>query len=62
MAVVQACGDEGYDEATLWVLESNVRARGFYATHGWAADGGAEAVDGAAGPARKLRYRRPVAR
>jgi GNAT superfamily N-acetyltransferase len=30
----------GFDRATLWVLEANVRGRGFYEHVGWAADGG----------------------
>lgn len=29
----------GYEQATLWVLENNVRARRFYETAGWIDDG-----------------------
>jgi ribosomal protein S18 acetylase RimI-like enzyme len=29
----------GFTRATLWVLESNQRARRFYESKGWAADG-----------------------
>lgn len=29
----------GFEQATLWVLESNQRARSFYASAGWAPDG-----------------------
>jgi hypothetical protein len=29
----------GYVQATLWVLDSNARARRFYAKGGWAEDG-----------------------
>jgi GNAT superfamily N-acetyltransferase len=28
-------GDQGLAEATLWVFESNTRARAFYGRHGW---------------------------
>lgn len=31
--------DRGYREATLWVLNSNVRARQFYEAAGWHPDG-----------------------
>jgi ribosomal protein S18 acetylase RimI-like enzyme len=30
---------EGFDEAVLWVLEDNPRARAFYERHGWTASG-----------------------
>lgn len=29
----------GFTTATLWVLEANLRARGFYERQGWAPDG-----------------------
>ena len=32
-----ALSEMGYDEAYLWVLEGNDRARRFYSRHGWAA-------------------------
>lgn len=31
--------EAGFSEATLWVLDTNVRARRFYASAGWAPDG-----------------------
>ena len=31
--------DEGFSRATLWVLETNDRARRFYERHGWVWDG-----------------------
>lgn len=31
---------EGLAQATLWVFETNARARAFYARHGWLPDGG----------------------
>jgi GNAT superfamily N-acetyltransferase len=33
-------GRQGFAQATLWVFEANVRARAFYARHGWQPDGG----------------------
>jgi RimJ/RimL family protein N-acetyltransferase len=36
MAVLQA---GGHQRATLWVLDTNARSRGFYERHGWHADG-----------------------
>lgn len=38
-AAVGGLTDSGFDAATLWVLESNKRARRFYETAGWIADG-----------------------
>lgn len=35
----QALLDAGFDEAALWVLEDNPRARHVYEAAGWAADG-----------------------
>jgi GNAT superfamily N-acetyltransferase len=34
----------GFDAMTLWVLESNVRARAFYESIGFALDGGSKTV------------------
>ncbi len=31
--------DQGYEQAMLWVLESNIRARRFYKAAGWILDG-----------------------
>lgn len=31
--------EQGFDQATLWVLESNKRAQRFYGNKGWVADG-----------------------
>ena len=50
----------GYDEATLWVLAGNQRARAFYEAAGWQADGG-ERLDEIGGQQlAEVRYRRSL--
>lgn len=50
----------GYDEATLWVLAGNQRARSFYEAAGWRADG-AERTDQIGGAqVEEVRYRRSL--
>jgi hypothetical protein len=44
----------------LWVLESNARARRFYARAGFTADGSAKQEDIAGSPVTEVRYRRPL--
>lgn len=44
-------------EATLWVLESNHRARGFYEHFGWRADGAAKRDDALGLALDEIRYR-----
>jgi GNAT superfamily N-acetyltransferase len=39
LARAEACLAETYEEATLWVMEGNPRARRFYELAGWRADG-----------------------
>jgi GNAT superfamily N-acetyltransferase len=48
----------GMREATLWVLESNERARAFYESVGWAADGERKVDDSLGFPMEEVRYRR----
>ena len=50
-----------YDEATLWVLEENPRARRFYEAFGWTADGGRKAVERLGVRAPEVRYRKTLA-
>jgi GNAT superfamily N-acetyltransferase len=38
-SVLSALSDAGFDEATLWVLDTNCRARRFYEAAGWHRDG-----------------------
>jgi ribosomal protein S18 acetylase RimI-like enzyme len=59
-SAVEELTDAGFAQATLWVLHSNVRARRFYETHGWAADGTTKEHDWEAFTATDVRYRRPV--
>jgi ribosomal protein S18 acetylase RimI-like enzyme len=47
----EALRSAGFDEATLWVLEDNPRARRFYEAAGWRAIGPERGH-----PARELRY------
>lgn len=51
----------GFTAARLWVLATNVRARGFYERHGWVADGATKDQEMAGGfVAHEVRYRRPL--
>jgi ribosomal protein S18 acetylase RimI-like enzyme len=47
-----------YDEATLWVLEENPRARRFYELAGWELDGARKAEERWGVRAAEVRYRR----
>jgi GNAT superfamily N-acetyltransferase len=48
----------GFTQVTLWVLDSNVRARRFYEAGGWSADGGQKLDESRGFPITQLRYRR----
>ena len=48
----------GYGEATLWVLDSNKRARRFYEAAGFRADGSAKEYEGPGFTLPEVRYRR----
>jgi len=52
--------DAGYVQAALWVLDSNARARRFYAKGGWAEDGAVKQDDSYGFPMTEVRYRRPL--
>lgn len=47
----------GYADATLWVLDSNDRARRFYAKAGWAEDGATRVDDSLGITLNEVRYR-----
>ena len=49
-----------YEEATLWVLEDNPRARSFYERGGWAPDGARKAEERWGVRAPELRYRKEL--
>lgn len=49
-----------YPQATLWVLDSNERARQFYARNGWTEDGSAKLDDSRGFAIPEVRYRRSL--
>lgn len=59
-ASLDAMTSAGYAEATLWVLESNTRARSFYGRNGWHHDGAVVVDRSDVPPFRKLRYRKDL--
>jgi GNAT superfamily N-acetyltransferase len=60
--VLERLAAGGYEQATLWVLESNERARRFYAKAGWAEDGAVKQDDRLGFPITEVRYRRRLSR
>ena len=50
--------DMGFQEAVLWVLESNARARRFYEREGWSPDGVVKEEERPGFVLRQVRYRR----
>jgi RimJ/RimL family protein N-acetyltransferase len=59
-AAVEHLADDGYSQVTLWVLESNARARRFYSRAGWAEDGAVKQDDRLGFPITEVRYRRQL--
>jgi GNAT superfamily N-acetyltransferase len=59
-ATQSALGLRGYQQAILWVLNTNVLARSFYEKHGWAGDGAERTVELNGVSIPELRYRRAV--
>ncbi len=59
-AALSTLADASFDDAILWVLETNDRARRFYEVGGWLPDGAErlEAIGGA--EVNELRYRRAL--
>lgn len=57
-AVVGEIVDSGFTEATLWVLDTNERARRFYEAAGWQPDGATKVEERPAGKLNEVRYRR----
>ncbi len=59
-AVVADIELAGFDEATLWVLDTNERARRFYEAAGWRPDGAMKVEERPAGTLNEVRYRRSI--
>lgn len=57
---VVALREHGFRRAVLWVLESNERARRFYETAAWIADGGHKLEDWDGFPLPHVRYSRDL--
>jgi L-amino acid N-acyltransferase YncA len=57
-AALRHLADLGYRQVTLWVLDSNARARRFYEAAGLAADGAVKVDESHGFPLTELRYRR----
>jgi ribosomal protein S18 acetylase RimI-like enzyme len=59
-AALGRLGEAGFDQALLWVLDSNARARRFYQAGGWLADGAPKQDDSFGVPMTEVRYRRSL--
>lgn len=57
---LQRLRDEGYREATLWVLATNTASRAFYEHTGWRHDGGVSGFEAGAEVLDETRYRRTL--
>ncbi len=60
--VVEDIAQAAFSEATLWVLDTNDRARRFYEAAGWRAHGASKTDERPAGTLSEVRYRRRTAR
>ena len=56
-AVLDEIQSAGFREATLWVLDTNERARRFYEADGWLPDGATKVEERPAGMLNEIRYR-----
>jgi GNAT superfamily N-acetyltransferase len=59
-AAVSRLASVGCIEATLWVLDTNARARDFYAKAGWTEDSAVQTDDSRGFPITEVRYRRKL--
>jgi GNAT superfamily N-acetyltransferase len=57
---LQRLREDGYTEATLWVLAGNTDSRAFYERTGWRADGGTSEFEAGAEVLDEARYRRAL--
>ncbi len=53
---VEDLRQRGYEQATLWVLASNARARKFYEIAGWSLDGGSKSEELSGAVLHEVRY------
>ena len=60
-AAMRGLAERGFTTAMLWVLETNARARRFYETAGWVADGAVKTDHRGDVELREVRYRRTLA-
>jgi RimJ/RimL family protein N-acetyltransferase len=60
-AALRSLQDNGFQEAVLWVLEANLRARRFYERSGWTREGSHRYDDYGGAQLPALRYRLQVA-
>lgn len=59
-AAIARLTDAGYSSATLWVLDTNARARRFYEAGAWRPDGAAKHDDRGKFVLHEIRYRRQL--
>jgi ribosomal protein S18 acetylase RimI-like enzyme len=59
-AALAGLAEAGFAQVTLWVLDSNVRARRFYEAGGWSADGAVQLDESRGFPITQVRYRRSL--
>ncbi len=59
-AAVARLASTGFTRATLWVLDTNARARRFYEAAGWSPDGATKSDDRHGTPITEVRYARPL--
>ena len=57
---VEDLRERGYDVATLWVLETNARARKFYEAARWSPDGASKTEERPGAVLREVRYRKDL--
>lgn len=57
---VEALAAQGFQEATLWVLEGNLRTRLFYEAAGWRTDGGRKEKTLTGRALTEIRYRKDL--
>ena len=58
--VTEALVAMGYEEAVLWVVPENQRARALYESEGWVADGGVSTEEILGVTVTDIRYRKPL--